>query len=107
MTTEEVAEMIEAITEGKIYATSFEGRSLDGLRDGHMEIAVAPAGFGFKIGHELFDLVDPNTAREIAAALVAWANRKNGMMKGSARAILGDIRWAEFNDEKEGPENHV
>jgi hypothetical protein len=78
MNTEEVVEMIDAITEGKVYATSFEGRSLSGKHDGQMTIAVGNSGFGFKIGRELFDVTDPRTAREIAGALVAWANRKDG-----------------------------
>lgn len=98
LNTEEVVEMIDAITEGKTYAAPFSGRSLDGQRDAEMIIAVGNTGFGFKIGRELFDITDPRTAREIAGALVAWANRKDGMVKGSARAIIGDIRWAEtFN----------
>lgn len=101
MNTEQVVEMIDAITEGKIFATTFDGRGLKGNPSGQMTIAVGNSGFGFNVSGCLFDVKDPRTAREIAAALIAWANRKDEMVKGSARAILGDIRWSETKIQDE------
>lgn len=69
--------MIDAITEGKRYTLNVDGdelnqssASFDFLQDGRIAIGVTVPG--------LFAFIDnPRTAREIAGALVAWANRKD------------------------------
>lgn len=94
MNTEQVIEMIDAITEGGEYEKfELNGEQINiAIRDDEFVIAGLSN--------------DPRTAREIAAALVAWANRKDGMMNGSVRAILGDIRWSEVTIQDEFEKLH-
>lgn len=84
MDTNEVVEMIDAITEGKYYAHGFStnrdtitievGTNAENEANEFWFSSFTPgANFLAKID-------DPRTAREIAGALVAWANRKEGFL---------------------------
>lgn len=75
MNTEEVVAMIDAITAGKPFVNRWESES-DSLI-----VATSPEKFVMQdTGDFVFTLRDPRTAREIAGALVAWANRKDGQL---------------------------
>jgi hypothetical protein len=95
METRKVVEMIDAITEGMPYELEIDSATYLKLRE---------TDFSFidEQGGELVaPSVNPRTAREIAAALVAWADRKDGSISRTAGAILGAIRWAEFKGDIE------
>lgn len=90
MDTNEVVEMIDAITEGKYYAHGFStnrdtitievGTNAENEANEFWFSSFTPgANFLAKID-------DPRTAREIAGALVAWANRKEGLAGADERA---------------------
>lgn len=69
MNTEQVIEMIDAITEGRPYALSNGETMSVAFQD---DIVT----FFARVGGSSID--NPRTAREIAGALVAWANHKDG-----------------------------
>lgn len=77
MNTEQVVEMIDAISEGKPYqlAPSVDASSVDDLL-----VRFQPDGITFTELSNQFEalITDPRVAREIAGALVAWANQKQG-----------------------------
>lgn len=104
MNTEEVVAMIDAITEGKDYVLRpkvIEG--YQGIAIGVSDDSVLFSTEGDPLGTRI---EDPRTAREIAGALVAWANRKEGNTNTVAsRAIIGQLRWAETNSEAVVDEN--
>jgi hypothetical protein len=75
--TEEVCKMIDDITEGK----PFSRQNLNGE-----QVNIASQGDGFALAGTL---TNPRTAREIAGALVAWANRKDGVT--SNRNVQSDL----------------
>lgn len=84
MNTEQVVEMIDAISEGKRYTLSIasdddesNGKKSLAMRMGEGSILFylrGPVSFAGEIDN-------PRTAREIAGALVAWANRKEGKIQ--------------------------
>ena len=76
MNTEEVVAMIDAITEGKPFVHRWESETDSLIFATSPEKAVLS-----DTGDFCFDLRDPRTAREIAGALVAWANRKDGIQQ--------------------------
>lgn len=99
MNTEEVVAMIDAITEGGYYAHAFETKQDtitievggatsvdDNAADGEFWFSSFTPGANF-----LAKIDDPRTAREIAGALVAWANRKEGFTEGKARRESFDL----------------
>lgn len=98
MNTDEVCKMIDAITEGKEFTLSVPvpvGENSLTLKFHEDEISIYGAhGFATAI-RNLRDI------REIAAALVAWANRKDGTIDLAAMSILGSIRWAELKKSAE------
>jgi hypothetical protein len=69
MNTEEVIAMIDAIAEGREYIYENNG--------GTSRMLVDDDGISFT-SQISFLIENPRTAREIAGALVAWANRKDG-----------------------------
>lgn len=75
MNAEEVCKMIDQISEGKYYAHGFET-----VKDSHSLSIEVNEEFWISSFNASFlaKLDNPRTAREIAAALVAWANRKEG-----------------------------
>ena len=75
MSTQEVVEMIDAITEGKSYENDF-------IRVNKHDFCLK-----FPTGEIVFD--QPRGAREIAAALIAWANQKEGT---SVDEIIGFLQ---------------
>jgi len=103
MNTEQVVAMIDAITEGKKYTTDWE-TAQDGLED-DLRIEVSGNSFNL-IGLDrrfVHVIRDPRAAREIAGALVAWANRKEGdplsrtIQRRTVQAIVGDAWNEEVN----------
>jgi hypothetical protein len=117
--------MIDAITEGKYYAHSFETTpnsntisisflSVPSIEVGtnHPDLNKKAAGeFWFSTFDEganfLAKINNPRTAREIAGALVAWANRKEGdplsrtIQRRTVQAIVGDDWNEEVNTADE------
>lgn len=75
MNTQEVIEMIDAITEGRRTKIGWEGANLSD----NLQVTATKETLSFSIVDQLFESDDPRTAREIAGALVAWANRKQGL----------------------------
>lgn len=76
METHEVVEMIDAITEGRNYTLEVKNERHD---DDNMSIALSEDEVTFHDNFDTYVSIDnPRTAREIAGALVAWANRKEG-----------------------------
>lgn len=97
MDTNEVVEMIDAITEGKNYTLEIEGDKGTGVA----EITFTPSRFYIKLTEGWgTEHRNPRTAREIAGALVAWADRQDGSISRTPNSILGAIRWAEFKGEE-------
>lgn len=104
MNTDQVVEMIDAITEGKTFRTNWEGAN----ETDTLEMLSGPDGI--KLGNLqmqfVFDMTNPRTAREIAGALVAWANRKQGHDVGAqflgrlAVSIIADgsVEFPSVND---------
>lgn len=90
--------MIDDITEGRPYETQVKTNE----ETSQLMISCDADGFGFEmltpVGPIGALVDDPRTAREIAAALVAWANRKDGTINLAAMSILGSIRWAELKN---------
>lgn len=73
MNAEQVCEMIDAITEGRNFTLHPTESPMTEINFEGDEISVFPPA------HEgYFDITETRTAREIAGALVAWANRKDG-----------------------------
>jgi hypothetical protein len=68
MNTEQVVEMIDAITEGKPYA----------LKGNELTVVFGPEEIAFMVKGKQVFFEDPRIAREIAGGLIAWANRKEG-----------------------------
>lgn len=96
MNTDQVVEMIDAITEGRPYDHTWESANLsDAL---HLATTGTMARFGIR--GEVFDVEDPRTAREIAGALVAWANRKQGHNVGAQ--FLGRLAVSILSDGSVG-----
>lgn len=81
MNTEQVVEMIDTITEGKPCNQTWESADLSD----DLNMAAVKARVRFTIRGEVFEIDNPRTAREIAGALIAWANRKEG-----SSAIIND-----------------
>lgn len=84
MNTEEVVAMIDAITEGRYYAHGFETKqdiiTIEVGREGpHLGNNTDEFWFSSftPSANFLAKINDPRTAREIAGALVAWANRQD------------------------------
>jgi hypothetical protein len=76
LNTQEVVEMIDAITKGRNYRLDVPTtQSSDEMYVGFDTGAVIFHGVGMSF---LATITDPRTAREIAAALVSWANHKDG-----------------------------
>lgn len=73
MRSEDVVEMIDAITEGRDYDHIWQSETDPLHLAVREEMVLFHDGEGF-----IFQIRDPRTAREIAGALVAWANRKEG-----------------------------
>lgn len=72
MNTEELVNMIDAISEGKAFTLPI---------DETVNLVLGKEAFGFS-GTQSLDLVahyDSRTAREIAAALISWANRQEAI----------------------------
>jgi hypothetical protein len=86
LNTDEVVEMIDAITEGRPFTIGLEP---EGDADG-MSIEFGEAYVTF---YDSFDFSaqfdNPRTAREIAGALVAWANRKESISNAHGGLKLG------------------
>jgi hypothetical protein len=84
--TEEVVAMMDAITEGRNYDLEVAGdRESDNVR-------LQFASDSFAISHDpnsfaVTEVTNPRVAREIAGALVAWANRKDSSTKGGKDAV--------------------
>jgi hypothetical protein len=82
MNTEEVCEMIDAITEGRTFARTWQGAV------SNIHLAVGEEGFAIHANE--FGCNDPRTAREIAGALVAWASRMDPQNEKPLYGIPGD-----------------
>lgn len=92
MNTNEVVAMIDAITEGRSYRLNVETtQSSDEMYLGFDSDAVIFHGVGMSF---LATVTDTRTAREIAGALVAWANRKEGKPEQGNNPIADSI-WIE------------
>ena len=79
MNTEQVVEMIDAISEGRNYRLDVNTtQTSDEMYVGFDSGAIVFHGVGMSF---LSTVTDPRTAREIAGALVAWANRKDAQSK--------------------------
>lgn len=89
MNTEEVTEMIDAITEGEDYTLSVtnEGESGDRL---NLEFTADRLTFT-DCFDSFVDVKNARAAREIAGALIAWASRKDGGLPGGAISDLRDM----------------
>lgn len=74
MTVEEVCKMMDAITEGKNFHHTFDGKV------GSHELSITGDGFQIRAEGDGTVCDDPRTAREIAAALVTWASTKDGII---------------------------
>lgn len=77
MNTEEVVAMIDAITDGRTFTldvNTIEGEPSIAAKFTMDEVSIYGQG-GFATAID-----DPRTAREIAGALIAWANRKDGLV---------------------------
>lgn len=73
MNTNEVVEMIDAISEGKEYRKKWTGVTEDEkLKFSSDDESILLATTG------VFEIDNPRTAREIVGAILAWANRKEG-----------------------------
>lgn len=73
MNTEEVTKMIDAITEGKNYTLEIKGDKETGV----VEIVFTDSRFYIKLAEGWgTEHTNPRIAREIAGALIVWANRK-------------------------------
>lgn len=94
MNTEEVCAMIDAITEGRKYVYENNG--------GTSRMTVDEDGISFS-AEITFLIEQPRTAREIAGALVAWANRK----EGNANEVEAFRVAAEFKPTTSIPEEIV
>lgn len=85
MNTNEVVEMIDAITGGENYDLEIMGDKETGVA----EIRFTESRFYIKLTEGWgTEHNNPRTAREIAAALVAWANRKDGETSTSAYVAI-------------------
>jgi hypothetical protein len=87
--TEEVCKMIDDITEGRPKQVTWEG---DAGEYDSITLRTISGAFQFTQhgnGAFVFQSDDPRTAREIAGALVAWANRKDGVT--SNRNVQSDL----------------
>lgn len=100
MNAEEVVKMLDAITEGKEYVQEWESATRSG------SIAIDNRGNNLRLvieedGCEIFDISDPRTAREIACALVAWANSKDGIIfdQLTAAANLSAMRKRQNSED--------
>lgn len=91
MNSEQVVAMIDAITEGKYYAHGFETKQDTITVEVGMANRQNEEEFWFSSftpgANFLAKIDDPRTAREIAGALIAWANRREGESNGTSRAI--------------------
>ena len=89
MNTDQVVEMIDAITNGSRYvlpiAEDETGRGKLKMRTNSEEVLFYTEGLTSFAGQ----VDDPRTAREIAGALVAWANRKEGKSNAHGGLKLG------------------
>ncbi|MFG2268080.1 hypothetical protein [Streptomyces sp. NPDC048720] len=97
MNTEEVCEMIDAITAGETFVNNWVGET-----EGRFNLAIGDEGFAVHATE--FGCNDPRTAREIAGALVAWANRKGDSITHDQ--IQGAVTLAAIrrNKEEGGPD---
>ena len=78
MNTEEVVAMMNAITEGAQWSRTIEGEAeSDSLR---FAVEADRVLLGTLDYDYVCEIQNPRTAREIAGALVAWANRKDGQL---------------------------
>jgi hypothetical protein len=90
--TEEVCKMIDDITEGK----PFSRQNLNGE-----QVNIASQGDGFALAGTL---TNPRTAREIAGALVAWANRKEGVINNFESITVAQIAESPAPEDCNFPE---
>ena len=81
MNTEQVVEMIDAITEGEEFHHVFD------THVGSLELFMTEYGFSIRPEGDGTVCIDPRTAREIAGALIAWANHKESAANGANKAI--------------------
>lgn len=98
LNTEQVVEMIDAITEGRHTKIGWEGAALTD----DLSLDFRKDSVRFTIRGEVFDVAHSRTAREIAGALVAWANRKEGsdIDLASVVKLFGDgtVEFPSVND---------
>ena len=98
MNTEEVVAMIDAITEGRYYAHSFE--TTPNSNTISIEVGTNNPEVDSEFWFSTFDegvqflakINDPRVAREIAGALVAWANKQEGVRSAKPREI-SESEW--------------
>jgi hypothetical protein len=97
MNTEQVTAMIDAITDGQETVFNWEGINLSD----DLKLDIGTNGMGFLVGRERFDLNDSRVAREIAGALIAWADRKDGdpLSKTAQRQTVQTIVGDAWNEE--------
>lgn len=80
MNTEQVVEMIDAISEGRFYELPVRGEEFAGF---NLIFNAENGDAAFHAYSSLPTQLDPRTAREIAAALIAWANYRLGVGPGA------------------------
>jgi hypothetical protein len=86
MNTEQVCKMIDTIVEGRPYLQSWEGSAATS----DIVMDVRKSSIRFSIEGQTFDVAHPRTAREIAGALVAWANRIDPQIEKPLFGIPGE-----------------
>jgi hypothetical protein len=113
MDAEQVCEMIDTITEGRNYDLEIKGAN----DTGECRLQFASGSFSLALLEGwATEIDDPRTAREIAAALIAWANHKDGIVfdQLTAAANLAAMRksptaptvedWAEIKSGRSSRE---
>lgn len=82
---DEVVEMLDAITSGREFSTNWTPMAGEKLH-----ILTRDDSFVIGMGNvpNIVSLGDPRTAREIAGALVAWANRKESQPDSGLMEIV-------------------
>jgi hypothetical protein len=85
MNAEEVCQMLDAINEGEYFAHGFP--AIEGSHSLSIEVGRTSGQFWFSSfdADFLAKINDPRVAREIAGALIAWANREDG------NSLAGDL----------------
>lgn len=110
MTPEKVCQMIDTIYEGEPYSLEIKGVGGSVCGGDDLRITVTPE-YVTVMSTDLLttcDITDPRQAREIAAALVAWADHKEADAEGAtsvaAARFLFEIARVRMTQAKSHPE---